>query len=504
MSHPSAQGSAWERRGTEQPYGPAATAPLNRPGEPRPVLSRSFSSTTGYLANRRNAGGSSSQPQISSSQEYSRSAPSTPLDSTLSAHMDLRYEPFSSSCPPAVSSGVGADDTNPRPNSQPSRICLSMSLDGRAEITQASSSPPRPNNPQGEGRGTEAAPVETVVLPPLQLPDGASVSRNPRRSLPGAPSAHHTSQNPALPMNRDRRVSLNYLVDPISRPALLRRCRSSDVQAWEDCASSESREDPLIRQAKHESSGSAVAAISLVRSTSSTSSSALKPRSTNMKRRAPVQSGVAKRYKTDKPASGRFRTDTALAPIQKQNIKTRAVEEYLGGAKPSSGTSTGFWNTDSDKENWSPDEDGNPRPFRRTATTASTNGRRPLPSGPPSTAARLDANRNPRRTSAQVSRTTSLQRGNTSPGSWASYSKRYRPKPSLQQSLSQSALEIYEDFEERGDEEEEDDDEDDDDDGGRGDAAAACKDLLSMCGVSPSKEKDVAAATGLLSLKWGR
>jgi hypothetical protein len=279
------------------------------------------------------------------------------------------------------------------------------------------------------------------------------------------------------------------------------------VQAWEDCANSENREDPLIRQAKQESSGSAVAAINLVRSTSSTSSSALKPRSSNVKRRAPAQAGVAKRYKTDKPPNSRVRTDTALAPINKHNQKTRVAEIYLDGKKPNSiGTATAFWNNDSDKENWSPDEDGNPR---RSATTTAT-GRRPLPSAPPATS-RLDATRNPRRTSAHASRTTSLQRGNTSPGSWASYSKRYRPKPTLHQSLSQSALEIYEDAAEEEEEDDQDQDgsdggEDDDDCGRRRREDAACKDLLSMCGVgvSPSKEKDVAAATGLLSLKWGR
>jgi hypothetical protein len=52
----------WEGLGPASSQESAASAPLERPSEPRPVLSRSFSSATGYLSNRRNAAGSFSQP----------------------------------------------------------------------------------------------------------------------------------------------------------------------------------------------------------------------------------------------------------------------------------------------------------------------------------------------------------------------------------------------------------------------------------------------------------
>jgi hypothetical protein len=64
-------------------------------------------------------------------------------------------------------------------------------------------------------------------------------------------------------------------------------------------------------------------------------------------------------------------------------------------------------------------------------------------------------------------------------------------------------LEIYEDG--SGSEEDDGGEDGGEDDGGED---AARERLLEMCGgvggVSPSKEKAVAAATGLLSLKWGR
>jgi hypothetical protein len=242
--------------------------------------------------------------------------------------------------------------------------------------------------------------------------------------------------------------------------------------------------------------------------------------------KAGAHAGVSKRTKFTRPSAGGGGGRTAFAPSQRHtNVQPRAAipDEYVSAQKATITTTTisktfSSWeggnnnnnhnNNDSDKENWSPDEDGNPRSFRTTAPSSS--GRHPLPSAARSMAAKLDGNtstsKNPRRTTAlqqqEPRRVGSLQRGSTAPGSWSSYAARRRQggggRPSLQ-GRSQSALEIYEDGD--GASEEEDDDGEDRED-------AACERLLEMCGgvggVSPSKEKAVAAATGLLSLKWGR
>ncbi|KAL1843753.1 hypothetical protein VTJ49DRAFT_134 [Mycothermus thermophilus] len=461
------QGSAWS----------SSSAVPDTSAVTRPSLTRSFSATTtGYLANRRNLSSLSAPPQSQSS---------------------FRSEPFPSSCPTSASSGAAAEPMEPRPSSQPARLCLSLSLDGRAEITESTISPPRPRPTRPEG--TDATtPPDSVHLPPLQFPDAASASKNPRRSLPPMSSLDGLlSRSMSVP--RDPRSSLKYVLDPIGRSPSLRRCRSSDVHAWEACATSQNLEDPLIQQAKHESSGSAVAAINLVRSTSALStSSILKQRSTNAKRRTSLQLGSAKRHKPDLTSVGSSRARGADAVFGLGDKRPVANVQASAGPKASS-TATDLYANDSDKENWSPDEDGIPRP-RYTTTSSFTPGRRPLPSAAPSSS--KDGYRNPRRTSGYDSprAAPSLLRGKTSPGSWSKYARRYRARPSLP-SRSQSALEIYEDSdEEEGSSGEQRDGNDDD-------KRPDPKELLSSIGavgsISPSKEKDVAAATGLLSLKWG-
>jgi hypothetical protein len=241
--------------------------------------------------------------------------------------------------------------------------------------------------------------------------------------------------------------------------------------------------------------------------------------------KAGAHAGVSKRTKFTRPPAATTTGRTAFAPSQRHtNVQPRGgaiPDEYISAQKTITTTTisktSSSWeglNNDSDKENWSPDEDGNPRSFRTTTVPPSSSGRHPLPSAARSmAAAKLDGsnntNRNPRRTTTAAAlqeprrrAVASLQRGSTAPGSWSSYAARRRQggggRPSLQ-GRSQSALEIYEDG--AGGSEEEDDDGEDRED-------AACERLLEMCGgvggVSPSKEKAVAAATGLLSLKWGR
>jgi hypothetical protein len=162
-----------------------------------------------------------------------------------------------------------------------------------------------------------------------------------------------------------------------------------------------------------------------------------------------------------------------------------APDLHLDKHKPSNSTLVAVSGHDSDKENWSPDENGNPRRPSSTSTFISS-GRRPLPSGAPSS--KYDR-RNPRRTLPHESRRSPFlsNRAATSPAFSVGrhhYSRGRKASPG-------SPLEIYEDAENDGD--------------AAGGAAGEEDDEIQrfMRGgeVSPSKKNDVDAATGLLALK---
>jgi hypothetical protein len=143
--------------------------------------------------------------------------------------------------------------------------------------------------------------------------------------------------------------------------------RSRDARTWEFCCDAEAQ-DELTTQAENESHGSALAAISLIRSASN---SALKPNVN--KRNAPaVKHDPHKHGK--RPKLGR--ATSSLARLQ-NSAKTSSK---LTQEPPSYGKDVlvNSPSGDSDKENWMPNEHGgNPR-------------RRPLPSS------RSDKHQNPR------------------------------------------------------------------------------------------------------------
>lgn len=139
--------------------------------------------------------------------------------------------------------------------------------------------------------------------------------------------------------------------------------RSRDARTWEFCADAEAR-DELTTQAENESSGSAVAAISLIRSTSST---ALK--SNANKRNAPSgnsekqRNGSGKKPMLVKAASSLAIMQTAGGKSRKNTTKPKEKDGVVLIASPGG---------ESDKENWIPG-DGN----------EGSQTRRPLPSHRP-------------------------------------------------------------------------------------------------------------------------
>ncbi|KAF4979016.1 hypothetical protein FZEAL_4691 [Fusarium zealandicum] len=356
-------------------------------------MSSSMPLPTGYLANRWNNVGSSF---------------STPPSFGRGGDDSFRFDPF----PP---SSCTSESSQSLSQSQ-SKVRLSLSLEGKAELV--------------------------------------SNQGSPTRDLPPRPS----STTPSLPQVRQRSLQRSHSAIPsITLPPIttltnnlppnLLRGRSRDVHAWESCADAENR-DELTAQAEHESNGSAIAAISLLRS----SSGVLQP--STAKRNAPMtkthRPHQAKKTKLNRSGSSTARPDADLEGADKP-------EKEFGKVKVSMLVSP---SGDSDKENWSPDEDDN---------TSDAHHRQPLPPAPPKF-------QNPRRVTRvlqeQKSSNLLANRANTAPT---------RPR-----SLIKEGMEIFEDKLKLPPPPREDD-----------------VDRFMRGSVSPSKRPDMDCVAGLLSLSQG-
>ena len=316
------------------------------------------------------------------------------------------------------------------------------------------------------------------------------------------------------PSDSYRRRSSSICQQPFSDfakglPPPLTLGRAHSVHSWEYIAVSKNREDALTVQANLENTGSATAMINLLRSTSATSGSPLEQNSSRAKRNAPVgnpasRPGAVKRTKLSRSFSSMARIERTMAPTQRHNIQSTALGPPSDKIKTTTTTTTtlvAVSGNDSDKENWSPDEDGHARPFRRalSSSTLTSTGRRLLPSGPPSSSSwsKPDKSKNPRRTLGQSPRRAPLLSGRarTTPASSLAHYHYPRSKAARQQPGSPT-MEIYEDAE--------------NDSSGGSNAAeddGEVQRFMSGGHVSPIKETDVDAAAGLLSLSrgnWGR
>lgn len=148
---------------------------------------------------------------------------------------------------------------------------------------------------------------------------------------------------------------------PSPLPSRMPSGRSRNARTWELLCDIEAR-DELTTQAENESSGSAIAAINLLRSTSG---SALK--SNQNKRNAALRSEAAN------PQSKRAKFGRATSSLARlQNSENMLLNPQKGGKgstlmKSPSG--------DSDKENWSPHENAG-APRRRPALQTQKQGRK--------------------------------------------------------------------------------------------------------------------------------
>ncbi|KFY31079.1 hypothetical protein V493_01443 [Pseudogymnoascus sp. VKM F-4281 (FW-2241)] len=274
-------------------------------------LPQSVPSTLGYLSNRWNAGSSFGTP---------------PTSQTPAFMTPLSFDPqLPSSCPERLNASTISTPS--------SNVRLSLSLDGKAELvsTEHSSSPPRPQQSRPSSALSSARRRSGGLQRSQSALPFASISP---RDAPSTPFV------PRLPTGRSR-----------------------DARTWEFCADAEAR-DELTTQAENESSGSAVAAISLIRSTSST---ALK--SNANKRNAPSgnsekqRNGSGKKPMLVKAASTLAIMQTAGGKPRKNSTKPKEKDDLVLVQSPGG---------ESDKENWIPGEG-----------TEGSQTRRPLPSHRP-------------------------------------------------------------------------------------------------------------------------
>ncbi|ATZ45923.1 Bchox7 [Botrytis cinerea B05.10] len=251
------------------------------------ALSQSFSATPGYLANRWNNVNPFSTPVAAHSIMFTTPTISRPI--------------FPSSCPERITT-----DTTPAATS---RVRLSTGLDGRAELVEGEITPPRSHAERPTSSLSSVIPLKRM--------------RSLYRSHSALPLGSSSFNGPFTPR--------------------LLSGRSRDARTWEFCAEGEPR-DELTTQAENESSGSAIAAISLIRSTSS---SALKPNPN--KRNTPSRPNLqGKRPKMGRASSSVARMQSGIKKSrQSVNDKDQLMRSPSG---------------DSDKENWVPSQTGvNPR-----------------------------------------------------------------------------------------------------------------------------------------------
>ncbi|KAI0486439.1 hypothetical protein F4859DRAFT_470372 [Xylaria cf. heliscus] len=239
-------------------------------------------------------------------------------------------------------------------SSSSSKVRLSLSLDGKAELISAQQSPPR-RAPQ--------LPLNTEILPPVF---GNRTLHRSRSALSGI------TLPPISTLTKNLGAHF---------PPQFTRGRSRDVHAWESCCEADTR-DELTRQAENESSGSAVAAISLMRSSSSSASLSNLIHNHHSHSQPPSHPGVLQpnpgkrntlstaRVSLDrKPRLARAKTSppvTRYISIEESGklADVEADEDHLEPEKKKRKKQGQQFDIlspsgDSDKENWSPGENGN-------------------------------------------------------------------------------------------------------------------------------------------------
>lgn len=328
------------------------------------------SNSVGYYANRLHSG-SAFQSGPRSPDSYRCLAHSLAKMFAASYADTNRHEFMPASRPSSATPGPLL------PPPQSSKFRLSMSVEGKAELV------PQPSPP----RLSPSASSDEFVPP-----DRPCLHRS--HSVASAITLPPISALTAS-LEADAPPPQSYVLQqPQPRfPPRLYRSRSRDVHAWELACEANSGEhrDELTAYAARESSGSAIAAISLLRTLSSSSHSAStshsghvlqsNPAKRNARANAQQHQSHAKRPKLGRCSSsvGRLQTDvlnnSVNKPVPRRDTPVADIDEPK--TKASALLSPG--GHDSDKENWSPDDGGHVSFHGSQRPPA---GRRPLPSAP--------------------------------------------------------------------------------------------------------------------------
>lgn len=346
------------------PAGPSSQPLEFTAGPPAPLCR---SNSVGYFASRMQAS-TAFQPVRRSPDSYRYVAPCRTREEpwlTSQRHQFMPAPRPSSAAPGAV-----------LPPPQASKYRLSMSVEGKAELV------PQPSPP----RLSPAALSENFV-PPDRPQLHRSHSAADSITLPPISTF-------AAPFESPSQSQILLQPQPRLSPRGLYRSRSRDVHAWELACEANSGEhrDELTAYAERESAGSAIAAISLLRTLSSSSHSTpishtgvLQSNTTTKRTARPSAQQQhshhhAKKPKLNRAASSIARLQnifhsTADKPPMKRNDDIADVDDFKTD-KASLLMSPG--GNDSDKENWSPGKNRILHSSRRT----SAGGRRPLPSAP--------------------------------------------------------------------------------------------------------------------------
>lgn len=436
------------------------------------------SASVGYFANRLHAG--TSLQANRRSPDSLRYVLRTPGGRPTSLANVCRHEFISSARPSSAAPVL------PPPLSSGFR--LSMSMEGKAELV------PQPSPPR---------------LSPSALSDDSShlfdrPSLHPSRSAAACVTLPPIS---TLTASLDTNASHPIIQGPVSHqpqprlPQSLHRSRSRDVHAWEmACEANIEPRDELTAYAARESSGSAIAAISLLRTLSSSShagmshnGSALQPNGAKRNARPNAHPNhSAKKPKLSRSSSSVARLQTSFVntttdkpPVRREQTPVEADD--LKKVKVSILLSPG--GNDSDKENWSPDKEGYSM-FR--GASRPVNGRRPLPSEPTSKAVLQKPRRSVGRVLGDASNSKSLL-------------GRARTAPTSRRKKGSTPVSIFEDGAGGGADTSEGEDLDSRGGGGSGRNSVDDDEVERfMRGeVSPSKKGAASAIAGLLALSQG-
>lgn len=279
-----------------------------------------------------------------------------------------------SSCPSRIEAGSAVPTHTPTPH-HTSNVRLSLSLDGKAELVSSETSPLR---------FVAGRPAEDIK-PPLAEPRPSSLQRSNSDQMPILPpissiTASLPAASSAIASLRAERARDRVRTHHLSR-------RSRDPLVWESCADPDSASvprDELTTLAENESSGSAVAAITLLRNSSASASPRTTPHAAVLqpngsKRNMAYQAGGSAQQNQHHQSKRvkLHRSQSSLGRLQNTAGSTAAND-----AKPSGKFTVAMMvstnhngGADSDKENWSPDEDGSVARRRNCASPVGlTNG----------------------------------------------------------------------------------------------------------------------------------